>query len=202
MSRKDITFERSNKGILEKYEEAMKVLEYSVMLVKLFEVKEFNNVIAGQLRLILCDTKRNGQEIIDNSLIKKIQPCPKLFQINELSNLSKGMGGFIPGEMFNYDKPTIPLDEWLDQVILSLNLKGKKQDITIRNFIKFSANKSGGAHVDETLIEKAFIVEVNSNGVLSDIATGLFRAVGRDIKKCSESNLDYLINKYKEKASE
>ncbi len=36
----------------------MKILEYSVMLVNLFEIKEFNNVIAGQLRLILCDTTK------------------------------------------------------------------------------------------------------------------------------------------------
>lgn len=202
MTRKDLTYERSNLGILNKYNEAIKILEYSVMLVELFEIKEFNNVIAGQLRLILCDTTKNGKEIIDNSLIRKIQPNPKFFQVNELSNLSDGMGGFIPGEMFNYDKPMIPLENWLDQVILSLNLQGKKQDITIRNFIKFSANKSGGAHVDPILREKAFIVDVHSDRVLCDITIGLFRSVGRDLKKGREVNLAYLINKFKEKASE
>ncbi|MBG9692660.1 hypothetical protein ABD91_17915 [Lysinibacillus sphaericus] len=202
MIRKDLTYERSNSGILNKYNEAMNILEYSVMLVKLFEIKEFNNVIAGQLRLILCDTTKIGKEIIDNSLIRKIQPNPKLFQVNDLINLSEGMGSFIPCEMFNYDKPTIPLEDWLNQVVLSLVLQGKKQDITIRNFIKFSANKSGGAHVDPVLREKAFIVDVHSDKILCDITIGLFRSVGRDLKKNSEANLAYLIGKYKEKAFE
>lgn len=202
MTRKDLTYERSNSGILNKYNESMNILEYSVMLVKLFEIKEFNNVIAGQLRLILCDTTKIGKEIIDNSLIRKIQPNPKLFQVNDLINLSEGMGSFIPGEMFNYDKPTIPLEDWLDQVVLSLVLQRKKQDITIRNFIKFSANKSGGAHVDPVLREKAFIVDVHSDRILCDITIGLFRSVGRDLKKNSEANLAYLIDKYKEKAFE
>ncbi|WP_036125589.1 hypothetical protein [Lysinibacillus sphaericus] len=202
MIRKDLTYERSNSGILNKYNEAMNILEYSVMLVKLFEIKEFNNVIAGQLRLILCDTTKIGKEIIDNSLIRKIQPNPKLFQVNDLINLSEGMGSFIPGEMFNYDKPTIPLEDWLNQVVLPLVLQGKKQDITIRNFIKFSANKSGGAHVDPVLREKAFIVDVHSDRILCDITIGLFRSVGRDLKKNSEANLAYLIGKYKEKAFE
>lgn len=202
MIRKDLTYERSNSGILNKYNEAMNILEYSVMLVKLFEIKEFNNVIAGQLRLILCDTTKIGKEIIDNSLIRKIQPNPKLFQVNDLINLSEGMGSFIPCEMFNYDKPTIPLEDWLNQVVLSLVLQGKKQDITIRNFIKFSANKSGGAHVDPVLREKAFIVDVHSDRILCDITIGLFRSVGRDLKKNSEANLAYLIGKYKEKAFE
>jgi len=202
MTRKDLTYERSNLGILNKYKEAMRILEYSVLLVKFFEIEEFNKVIAGQLRLILCDTSKKGKEIIDNSLIRRIQPNPKLFQVNELSNLSEGMSGFFPGEMFNYDKPTIPLKVWLEQVILSLNLQGKKQDVTIRDFIKFAANKSGGAHVDPTLKEKAFIVEVHSDKILCDIAIGLFRSVGRDLKKSSETNLVYLIEKYKEKAFE
>lgn len=202
MTRRDITYKRSSGEIFNKYVEAMKILEYSVMLVKLFEIREFNNVIAGQLRLILCDTTKIGKEIIDNSLIRKIQPNAKLFQVNELSNLPEGMGSFIRGEMFNYDKPTIPLEDWLDQVVLILVLKGKKQDITIRNFIKYSANKSGGAHVDQVLKEKAFIVNIDSGRVLCDITKGLFRSVGRDLKKNSEENLAYLIDKYKEKAFE
>lgn len=200
MTRRDLIFERSNLGILNKYNEAMKILEYSVMLVNLFEIKEFNNVIAGQLRLILCDTTKKDNKVIDNSLIRKIQPNPKLFQVNELTNFSDGIGGFIAGEMFNYDKPTIPLKTWLNQVILSINLQGKKQDISIKEFIKFSANKSGGAHVDPILKEKAFIVDNHSDRVLSNITIGLFRSVGRDLKKNSKENLAYFIDKYKEKA--
>ena len=86
--RKDLIFNRSNRGTKTKYDEAMKILEYSVMMVQFFEIKEFNNVIAGQLRLILCDTsvkriKGKGKVIIDNSLIKKINPKPKLYPVKE-----------------------------------------------------------------------------------------------------------------------
>lgn len=75
MTRKDLVFTRSRKGIKDKYDEAMKLLEYSIILVKLFEIKEFNNVIAAQLRLLLCDITKDG----DNSLIRKIQPGSKAF---------------------------------------------------------------------------------------------------------------------------
>ncbi|MDQ7864841.1 hypothetical protein RCO48_38225 [Peribacillus frigoritolerans] len=42
----------------EKFDEAITILEYSVMLVEFFGLQEFNNIIAGQLRLILCETKK------------------------------------------------------------------------------------------------------------------------------------------------
>lgn len=202
MPRKDMIFTRSNTGIRDKYNEAMKILEYSIMMVELFEIKEFNNVIAGQLRLILCGTSRRGNKIIDNSLIRKMQPNPQLYQVKELVDLTMNGNAFVPDELFDYDKPRIPLSDWLNQIILSITLQDKKQDITIFDFIKHSANKSGGAHVDSSLEEKAFIVDVHSERVLCDIARGLFRAVGRNFKIKSEENLSYIIKKFKEKASE
>lgn len=201
MPRKDLTFTRSTSGLRTKYDEAIKILEYSIMMVELFDVKEFNNVIAGQLRLILCDTVKKDGVKTDNSLLRKIEDDPKLFRINELTEINNG-SSVILGEMFDYYKTMIPLDDWLKQVIYIINVQGKKQSITIFDTIRFAANKSGGAHVDESLKEKAFLVDVHAERVLCQIAKGVLKAVGKDFMEDSKENISYLIKKFKEKASE
>ncbi|MGF9978689.1 hypothetical protein [Viridibacillus arvi] len=201
MPRKDLTFTRSTSGLQTKYDEAIKILEYSIMMVELFDVKEFNNVIAGQLRLILCDTVKKDGVKTDNSLLRKIEDDPKLFRINELTEINNG-SSVILGEMFDYYKTMIPLDDWLKQVIYIINVQGKKQSITIFDTIRFAANKSGGAHVDESLKEKAFLVDVHAERVLCQIAKGVLKAVGKDFMEDSKENISYLIKKFKEKASE
>jgi hypothetical protein len=202
---KEIIFNRSNIGNLRKFEEALKILEYSVMFVELFQLTEFNNVIAGQLRLILCDTSFRNKAIMDNSLIKKIINHPKLYPVqDEFIEFEDGKIAFIPGELFDYDKPMINLNSWLKQIILKVKLKDTFHEISIFDFIKDAANKGGGAHVDSSLAEKAFVVDVHAERVLTDIAKGLFRSLGRNFKVNSNQNLSYLIEKIKEtaKASE
>jgi hypothetical protein len=202
-TRKDLVFNRSNRGKKTKYDEAMKILEYSVMMVEFFEIKEFNNVIAGQLRLILCDTsiKRNGKETIinDNSLIKKINPNPKLYPVKEFVEFNEKGDSFIPDELFDYEKPMIDIKTWLEQVILKITVVDKYYEITIFDFIKESANKSGGAHVDVSLPEKSLIIENHSERVLRYIVRGLFRSVGRDFEQRSLDNLSHLIRTFNEK---
>lgn len=195
MKRQKLEFNRSNIGKKRKYDEAMRILEYSVMMVEFFKIKEFNNVIAGQLRLILCDTSwnKNEKRIIDNSLIKKINPNPKFYPVKEPIELNKKGDFFIPDGLFDYNKPMMDLDLWLKQVILKITLVDKVQELTIFDFIKESANKSGGAHVDSSLHEKSFVVDVHFERVLSDIAKGLFRSIGRDFKYKSLENLTHLI---------
>jgi hypothetical protein len=199
--REQVVFQRSNKGTLNKYYEALKILEFSVMLVELFDLKEFNNIIAGQLRLILCDTSLRRGEVTDNSLIRKINPNPMLFPVNEFMELSEKGNAFIPGDLLDTSKPKITLDEWLNQCVLKINLGNILHEITIFEFIKEAANKSGGAHVDSSLPEKSFIIDVHSERLLCQLAKGLFISLGRDFLKVSEENLSYLINKFKEKAS-
>lgn len=194
--RKDLIFNRSKNGKKIKYDQAMKILEYSVMMVEFFEVEEFNNVIAGQLRLILCDTSWNRKErkVIDNSLIRKINPNPKLYPIKELVVFNDKGDTFIPDELFDYEKPMIDLDLWLKQVILKITLSDKPQELTIFDFIKESANKSGGAHVDISLPEKSFIVDVHAERVLRYIARGLFRSTGRDFNKQALENFTHIMS--------
>ncbi|MCS0822712.1 hypothetical protein NX029_01940 [Cytobacillus firmus] len=204
--RKDLVFNRSNRGTKTKYDEAMKILEYSVMLVEFFGIKEFNNVLAGQLRLILCDTSvkwiKKEKVIIDNSLIKKINHSPKLYPVKEFVELNEKGDAFILDGLFDFDKSMIDIDKWLNQVIYKITLSGKYQELTIFEFIKESANKSGGAHVDTSLPEKSLLVDIHSERVLCDIAKGLFRSTGRNFKQKSLENLTHIITTIeKEKAS-
>lgn len=100
---------------------------------------------------------------------------------------------FIPDGLFDFEKPMRDLKEWLEQAILKITISGKYQELTIFDFIKESANKSGGAHVDASLPEKSFIVDVHSERVLCDIARGLFRSIGRDFNQKSLENLTHII---------
>jgi hypothetical protein len=172
------------------------------MMVEFFEIKEFNNVIAGQLRLLLCDTsiKRIGKEKIinDNSLIKKINPNPKLYPVKEFVESNEKGDSFIPDELFDYDKPMIDLKTWREQVILKISVVDKSHEITIFDFIKETANKGGGAHVDTSLPEKSLIVDVHSERVLTYMARG-FRSVGRDFEQQSLNNLTHLIKTFNKK---
>jgi hypothetical protein len=188
--RQEVTFTRSQIGIRNKFDQSMKIMEYSILLVEFFNKKEFNNVIALQLRMLLCDNYQQS----DISLLRKVQSKPKLFPIvNTFVSLDNAGGGFIAGELFDYSERTIPLTQWLRQVIYKINLGGKLHSITIKDFIKFSSNKSGGAHVDHVLIEKAFIVDVHSETVLCRIAKGVIKSLGRDLNVTNENNIKELL---------
>lgn len=196
MGREELIFRRSNKGIYELFKESLKILEYSIMMVEYFELKEFNNVIAIQLRIILCDTyyDRKKRKTINNSLLKKINTEPKLFPVNDnFVELDKKGSAFIHGELFDYSKEKIPLEDWLNQVIYKINLGESLHELTIKDFIKESANKNGGAHVDVQLPEKAFIVDVHSKRVLCDIARGVFRSLGRNFEENIIKNFTHLF---------
>jgi hypothetical protein len=200
MIKKDgLTFTRSNKGVYDLFNESLKILEYSIMLVEFFEVKEFNKVIAIQLRKLLCDTHR-GEDI---SLIRKINSCPKLYPVtNNFEKLSDDGSAFInPSNLFDYSAPRIELNHWLNQVIYKIKLSKKLNNITIKNFIKHSANKSGGAHVDDILPEEAFLVDVYHDRVLCAIAKCLLKSLGRDLEKQHYENFMYLFQKIKQKSS-
>jgi hypothetical protein len=110
-------------------------------------------LIAGQLRLLLCDGK-------GNSLIKRVFPNPRLhpfWQCEEMDEIEKQGGRmlfFLPGELASNssqitnicdrDKEPMELDKWL-------NLRVFDSSITLRGLIRSVANKDGGAHLDSKL---------------------------------------------------
>lgn len=205
MERKNrLVFTRSNAGTKRKFDEAITILEYSLMLVEFFELEEFNNIIAGQLKLILCETKntriKREKVTIDHSLIKKINPNPKLYPIKDSIQLSNVD---IPEVIFDYTKQRIELKLWRNQIIYKTNIEGKIREIKIIDFIKETANKIGGAQAESSLPNKSIIADAHTKIMLRGIAKGLFKSIGRDYKEHTSMNLSHIIQKIEQsKATE
>ncbi|WP_350300206.1 hypothetical protein [Peribacillus frigoritolerans] len=195
-----LVFTRSNAAAKRKFDEAITILEYSVMLVELFGLEEFNNIIAGQLRLILCETKntriKREKVTIDQSLIKKINPNPRLYPIKD----SIQMSNVITEDIFDYTKQRIELKLWRNQIIYKTDIEGKIQEIKIIDFIKETANKIGGAQAESSFPNKSIISDGHTKIMLIGIAKGLFKSIGRDYKKHASMNLSHIMQKIEQSA--
>lgn len=193
-----LVFTRSNAAAKRKFDEAITILEYSVMLVEFFGLQEFNNIIAGQLRLILCETKntriKREKVTIDQSLIKKINPNPKLYPIKDSNQMSNDHD-HITEELFDYTKQRIELKLWRNQIIYKIDIEGKTQEIKVIDFIKETANKIGGAHAESSFPNKSIISDGHTKIMLIGIAKGLFKSIGRDYKKHASLNLSHIMQK-------
>jgi hypothetical protein len=201
MERKNrLVFTRSNAAAKRKFDEAITILEYSVMLVELFGLEEFNNIIAGQLRLILCETKntriKREKVTIDQSLIKKINPNPRLYPIKD----SIPMSNVITEDIFDYTKQRIELKLWRNQIIYKTDIEGKIQEIKIIDFIKETANKIGGAQAESSFPNRSIISDGHTKIMLRGIAKGLFKSIGRDYKKHASLNLSHIMQKIEQSA--
>ncbi len=200
-----LVFTRSNAAAKRKFDEAITILEYSVMLVEFFGLQEFNNIIAGQLRLILCETKntriKREKVTIDHSLIKKINPNPKLYPIKDSNQMSNDHD-HISEELFDYTKQRIELKLWRNQIIYKIDIEGKTQEIKVIDFIKETANKIGGAHAESSFPNKSIISDGHTKIMLIDIAKGLFKSIGRDYKKHASMNLSHIMQKIEQSTLE
>jgi hypothetical protein len=200
-----LVFTRSNAAAKRKFDEAITILEYSVMLVEFFGLQEFNNIIAGQLRLILCETKntriKREKVTIDQSLIKKINPNPKLYPIKDSNQMSNDHD-HITEELFDYTKQRIELKLWRNQIIYKIDIEGKTQEIKVIDFIKETANKIGGAHAESSFPNKSIISDGHTKIILIGIAKGLFKSIGRDYKKHASLNLSHIMQKIEQSTLE
>jgi hypothetical protein len=200
-----LVFTRSNAAAKRKFDEAITILEYSVMLVEFFGLQEFNNIIAGQLRLILCETKntriKREKVTIDQSLIKKINPNPKLYPIKDSNQMSNDHD-HITEELFDYTKQRIELKLWRNQIIYKIDIEGKTQEIKVIDFIKETANKIGGAHAESSFPNKSIISDGHTKIMLIGIAKGLFKSIGRDYKKHASLNLSHIMQKIEQSTLE
>ncbi|PJN88658.1 hypothetical protein [Bacillus sp. mrc49] len=194
-----LVFSRSNAGMKRKFDEAISILEYSVMLVELFELEEFNHVIAVQLKLMLGETRhtriKREKVTIDQSLIKKINPHPKLYPVKGGIQISKTGLAEVPEELFDYSKQRIDLVSWRNQVIFKTSMEGKLHEVTVIDFIKEMADKIGGAQADSRLPYKSVIANEHISILLVGIAKGLFKSIGRDYKQHSSMNLAHITKK-------
>lgn len=167
-----IEFKRSDNGFKEKLNEILRILEISIFLCEALEIEAFYNVIAIQLRILLCDNLR-----IIRSVIQK----PKLHPHS--NNIFQGTSDFktiLSEDLFDKTKTPIPLDKWLKQPVIWS--KHWEEPITIKYIIDAWANKNGGAHVDSKVPEKEmFVIAVSGKDYLIKIARYVVELMGHDL---------------------
>lgn len=110
--------------------DSLEILRQSVDLYQQGHI-EFYRIAALQLRLLLCDTTRRHNQIVDISLLPRLTPGLKLSPI-EMQSIGTP------------DLPLLTLQEWLSQPLpLETN-----PPVTIRQLIRQVCDQDGGAHVD------------------------------------------------------
>lgn len=179
-----LEYERSNNGLKAKLDEIIRILEVSIFLCQALKIYSFYNVIAIQLRILLCGNKR----IIRSALQK-----PKLHPHTGIR--FKGTSDFeliLSENLFDKTKTAISLDNWLKQEVVWSSHWDKP--ITIYEVIIAWANKNGGAHVDSRVPEKdMFIIAVLGKGYLIAIARYIIELLGYDL---DSDMLEYFLQPY------
>jgi hypothetical protein len=110
--------------------DALRIIEVSLDLIDEGQ-PQFYRVIAGQLRLLLCDTARVHDTLKDISLMGRLYPGIYLQPIGKK-------------HQFDYNADPIPLNKWLDQ-----KLPFRNTSLTIRKLIRMVCEQDGGVHVDQ-----------------------------------------------------
>lgn len=175
----DIVFDRFD--LHDKFDEVIQLLESSIFLYEAVEIEPFLNVIASQLRLLLCDTHQ-GQDI---SILPKVvdvvefHPCKSNYLKVKSDNPDNKM--ILARDMFDYEAEPIELKIWLNQEILFNS--DEKSPITVREIIKYYANKNGGAHIDEELRGRELFTIYLSESYLLEIGKYIIKWLNRDIVK-------------------
>jgi len=184
-----LVFSRSEQGIKEKFDESIKILELSTFIAETLNQEEFLNVIAVQLRIILCDQFK-GKDI---SLLPQVYPYMKFHPVSQVYLESHNPNDkiIISTNLFDETANKISLEEWLKQEILVL--EHENTPITIYDIIKFSANKHGGAHLDTELLSHELFAIALSKDYLLEISKYIIKSTGFDyaadtfnfmLKKC------------------
>jgi hypothetical protein len=101
-------------------------------------------VLGVQLRILLCDRKREHNTWRDISLATRMLPHLSFHRLSTTFPIDLDLQPSLPFQTIDPDLPTISILSWLDQDILFAH--GKM--ISIRSLIKFVSEKDGGAHVD------------------------------------------------------
>lgn len=166
-----LKFQRSDMGFKEKLDEIIRILEVSIFLCQALKIESFHNVIAVQLRILLCDNNR-----IINSNLQSPMFHPHTGKVFEGTDDFKSI---LSDNLFDRTKATISLDEWLKQEIV---WSPHWDSMNIREVIIAWANKNGGAHVDSVIPEKAmFAIAVSGKNYLIAIARYVVELLGYDL---------------------
>jgi len=110
--------------------DALNILATSLELLEQGR-SEFYRVAAVELRLLLCDTTRRHDRIVDISLARRAWPGLRLARLNDHSEFDASLG-------------LLELDAWLAQTLPLATGKS----LTVKELIRRVCDQDGGAHVD------------------------------------------------------
>lgn len=117
--------------------DALHILRYNLRLYRQ-GAHACYRVVAAQLRLLLCDTNRVHDRLLDISLVPRLFPDLRLEALEADFQSSPDELRFLPGA------GTLSLADWLAQEIPAPG----GEPISLRELIRSVCEQDGGAHVD------------------------------------------------------
>jgi len=195
-----------NEYIKQQLRESLAVVD--TCLACIYEGKShMYRALAGQLRLLLCDTQRG----VDNSLIRRALPNLKVSAVADVEwsteeagpvRMQQGEAGTnriaqMPLEISAYENGLVvadllidkdrllPIHEWADQ-----RLSFHPAKLFIRNAVKEVADKGGGAHVDSSA-SPALRLMYEKTPPGNTYAEVFVVAIGRYVQRLGEALFKY-----------
>jgi hypothetical protein len=120
---------------------ALRILEQNLRLYRQDEPACYR-VVAVQLRLLLCDTNRIHDRLVDISLVPRIFPD---LALDRIAMLTPDVETGLPRLVFREKGVPLPLQSWLAQPLPAP--WGKP--VSLRELIRTVCEQDGGAHVDQ-----------------------------------------------------
>ncbi len=162
-----IIMEITPEELKKKFIECIKLLAISCYLFEKKKINEFLNVMAINLRMLLCDG--------ENSLLPKILGEP-LFHKGRISFEDNVIH---PDSLFSLEEK-LTLDAFLYQTVIK---REGSRSVTVGKMIKAVANKCGGAHIDTELSEDFYLASSVSKYYFIVIAKYVIKMAGYDYDK-------------------
>ncbi len=151
----NIILSMSEEELKQKFSDVIRVLEISTYLFEEKGRKEFLNVMAINLRLLLCDG--------ENSLLPKVYKNPRFNR----ANVKYKDNVLLPKDLFFNELEQVDMEAFLNTV---LAYPRNSRPITVKKCIRSVANKLGGAHVDSEMESDAFLSGTLAKYYITEIA--------------------------------
>ena len=162
--RATIIMELTKEELKEKFYECIKLLASSCYLFEKKKIAEFSNVMAINLRILLCDG--------ENSLLPKIVENPMFHR----GRFSYEDNVIHPDSLFSMEEK-LDLQSFLNQVVIK---REGSRPVTVGKIIRAAANKSGGAHIDSELSEDFYLASSVSKYYFIVMAKYVIKVAGFD----------------------
>ncbi len=159
-----IVIELTRDELRKKLYESIKLLSIGCYLFEKKRIDEFLNVMAVNLKMLLCDG--------ENSLLPMMNP-DITFKRGKFSYDDKIIH---PDDLFLFDDK-LSLQDFLEQTVIR---RDGSRPITISKIIRSVANKSGGLHVDTELSEDYYLAASVSKYYFIVMAKYVVKLAGYD----------------------